>query len=61
MCLHAKESRIVFPDKKIMLEVLGDIFATKTLINSFKITIFKVMVPQNHNCPEASHATSPSS
>ena len=55
MHLRAEESRIRFPDKKIMLKLLANVFAMKTLIKSSKNTIPEVMVRQSHNCPEALH------
>lgn len=55
MHLHAEESRIRFPDKKIMLTVPANVFAMKILIKPSKNTIPVVMVRQSHDCPEALH------
>lgn len=51
MHLHAEESRIRFPDKKLMLKLLANVFAMKTLIKPSKNTIPDVMIRQSHNCP----------
>lgn len=57
MYLHAEELRIRFPEKKLMLKVLANVFAMKTLTKSSKNTIPEVMVRQSHDCPEALHVS----